>query len=280
MMTSEDKSVASASESAPNISITSDHGKENSSVSGPVAIFWDIENCAVPKDTAAKDIYANVMTALGMHPLFNGHLTKFCAYGDFHILPTRIKDDLQSSSIQVVQVPHKQKDVANKVIIADMLFFALDNPVPSSIMLISGDVDFAMSLSGLHQRGHNIAIAIPSAIHVSSDLASPAEVVWDWFSLARGNRVGIPKRLLYHGDLQELKAEMIELLQSTEHGSLLISQIPAKYSKHFFRPLIITNYGCTELHDLLEKLGPELFLLFGGGAGRTVYLNTNANSAP
>lgn len=278
-MTSEDKSVASASESAPNIRITSDHGKENSSVSGPVAIFWDIENCAVPKDTATKDIYGNVMTALGMHQLFSGHLTKFCAYGDFDLLPTRIKDDLQSSRIQVAQVPHKQKDVTNKVIIADMLFFALDNPVPSSIMLISGDVDFAMSLSGLRQRGYNIAIAIPSAIHVSSDLASPAEVVWDWSSLARGNRVGIPKRLLYHDDLQELKAEMIELLQSTEQGALLLSQIPAKYSKRFFRPLIITNYGCTELHDLLEKLGPELFL-FGGGAGRMVYLNTNANSAP
>lgn len=86
--------------------------------------------------------------------------------------------------------------------------------------------------------------------------------------------------MLYHDDLQELKAGMIELLQSTEHGALLLSQIPAKYSKHFFRPLIITNYGCTELHDLLEKLGPELFLLFGGGASRTVYLNTNANSAP
>ncbi|CAN6338606.1 unnamed protein product [Urochloa humidicola] len=104
-----------ASHSVPNRRIirtkldhSQDSAREND-VSGPVAIFWDIENCNVPNNTAPIDIYHNVRTALGMHRVVSGDVSQFSAYGDFNLLPTRIKEDLTSCGIQVVQVSHNRK---------------------------------------------------------------------------------------------------------------------------------------------------------------------------
>lgn len=35
-------------------------------VLSPVAVFWDIENCYVPKDAKAEDVYKNIRVALSM----------------------------------------------------------------------------------------------------------------------------------------------------------------------------------------------------------------------
>ncbi|MCI22246.1 hypothetical protein A2U01_0043422, partial [Trifolium medium] len=53
-----------------------------------------------------------------------------------------------------------------------MFLFALDNPPPSSIMLISGDVDFAPALHILGQRGYTIILVIPAGVGVSSALCN------------------------------------------------------------------------------------------------------------
>uniref|UniRef100_A0A0A9DIJ6 NYN domain-containing protein n=1 Tax=Arundo donax TaxID=35708 RepID=A0A0A9DIJ6_ARUDO len=76
-----------------------------------------------------------------------------------------------------------------------MFLFALDNRPPSSIMLISGDVDFAPALHILGQRGYTIVLAIPSSVTVSSALSSAGSFVWDWPSLARGEGIVAPRSL-------------------------------------------------------------------------------------
>lgn len=244
----------------------------NGAILGPVAIFWDYENCHVPKDTKPEDVYANVIRALGGHQFFTGSLTKFGAYGDFSCMP-KIKESLHNSGIKIHQVPRKKmKDAADLVILSDMFFFAMDNPVPASVVLISGDGDFAPSLHGLHQRVYNIAVAIWSTIHSSPDLTRPADVVWDWPLLARGHGFGVPKRISCPSDLQKLKVEMIKVLESAEQKTLPLSQVLAEYSKNFLRPLVITNYDCTDVGNLLEKLDPNLFIIFGGGVNKAVYL--------
>jgi len=34
----------------------------------PMAVFWDIENCKVPKDSQVEDISKNIRKALSMNP--------------------------------------------------------------------------------------------------------------------------------------------------------------------------------------------------------------------
>ncbi|XP_040385929.1 uncharacterized protein LOC102710632 [Oryza brachyantha] len=194
------KSMASESDPSMMLAITSsmEHSQANNhsiSVLGPVAIFWDIENCPVPSDVRPEDVAGNVRMALRMHPVVKGAVTMLSAYGDFNAFPRRLREGCQRTGVKLVDVPNGRKDAADKAILVDMFLFALDNRPPSSIMLISGDVDFAPALHILGQRGYTIVLAIPSSVTVSSALSSAGSFVWDWPSLARGEGIVAPRSL-------------------------------------------------------------------------------------
>lgn len=152
----------------------------------PVAILWDIENCPVPSDVRPEDVAGNIRMALRVHPLIDGAVTMFSAYGDFNAFPRRLREGCQRTGVKLVDVPNGRKDAADKAILVDMFLFALDNPPPSPIMLISGDVDFAPALHILGQRGYTVILVIPSGTGVSSALSNAGRFVWDWPSVARG----------------------------------------------------------------------------------------------
>ncbi|WVZ24662.1 hypothetical protein V8G54_003206 [Vigna mungo] len=118
----------------------------HSSLDGPVAILWDIENCPVPSDVRPEDVAGNIRMALRVHPVIKGAVMLFSAYGDFNSFPRRLREGCQRTGVKLIDVPNGRKDAADKAILVDMFLFALDNPPPSSIMLISGDVDFAPAL--------------------------------------------------------------------------------------------------------------------------------------
>lgn len=159
---------------------------QSENLHGPVAILWDIENCPVPSDVRPEDVAGNIRLALRVHPLIQGAVTMFSAYGDFNSFPRRLREGCQRTGVKLVDVPNGRKDAADKAILVDMFLFALDNRPPSSILLISGDVDFAPALHILGQRGYTVILVIPSKVAVSSALCSAGRFVWDWSSIARG----------------------------------------------------------------------------------------------
>ncbi|KAI9124328.1 hypothetical protein K1719_005628 [Acacia pycnantha] len=156
------------------------------SLDGPVAILWDIENCPVPSDVRPEDVANNIRMALRVHPVIKGAVMMFSAYGDFNAFPRRVREGCQRTGVKLIDVPNGRKDAADKAILVDMFLFALDNPPPSSIMLISGDVDFAPALHILGQRGYTVILVIPANVGVSSALSNAGKFVWDWPSVARG----------------------------------------------------------------------------------------------
>lgn len=85
------------------------------------------------------------------------------------------------------------KDAADRAILVDMFLFSLDNPPPSSIMLISGDVDFSAALHILDQRGYNIILVTPEG--ASAALTNAAKFVWDWPSVACGRGLVSPTKV-------------------------------------------------------------------------------------
>lgn len=147
---------------------------------GPEAILWDIENCPVPVDVCPEDVAGNIRTALQVHPAIEGAVSMFSAYGDFNVFPRRLREGCQRTGVKLIDVPNGRKDAADKAILVDMFVFALDNPPPSSIMLISGDIDFAPALHILGQRGYTVILVIPSGLGVSSAFYSAGRFVWDW----------------------------------------------------------------------------------------------------
>uniref|UniRef100_A0A5B7AKW9 HTH OST-type domain-containing protein n=1 Tax=Davidia involucrata TaxID=16924 RepID=A0A5B7AKW9_DAVIN len=166
------------------------------SLHGPVAILWDIENCPVPSDVFSEEVAGNIRMALRVHPVIKGAVTMFSAYGDFNAFPRRLREGCQRTGVKLIDVPNGRKDAADKAILVDMFLFALDNPPPSSIMLISGDVDFSPALHILGQRGYTVILVIPSGVGVSSALSNAGRFVWDWPSVARGEGFVPPTRAL------------------------------------------------------------------------------------
>lgn len=183
------------------VSLLPPNQRNRSSPQGPVAILWDIENCPVPSDVRPEDVAGNIRTALRVHPVIKGAVTMFSAYGDFNSFPRRLREGCQRTGVKLIDVPNGRKDAADKAILVDMFLFALDNPPPSSIMLISGDVDFAPALHILGQRGYTVILVIPSGVGVSSALSNAGRFVWDWPSVVRGDGFVPPTRALHlpHG---------------------------------------------------------------------------------
>ncbi|KAB2047418.1 hypothetical protein E1A91_A13G043700v1 [Gossypium mustelinum] len=167
-----------------------------SSHDGPVAILWDIENCPVPSDVRPEDVAGNIRMALRVHPIIKGAVVVFSAYGDFNAFPRRLREGCQRTGVKLIDVPNGRKDAADKAILVDMFLFALDNPPPSSIMLISGDVDFAPALHILGQRGYTVILVIPAGVGVSSALSNAGNFVWDWPSVARGEGFVPPSKAI------------------------------------------------------------------------------------
>lgn len=152
-----------------------------------------------------------------------GTVKLFKAYFDFSEQSTSAKSltlrsELQCSGLSLADCPHNgRKDVADKMIIGmspsfikspvtvpcmynqrscnriltvDMMTYAIDNPAPCTLILISGDRDFAYAVATLRLRKYNVVIIshpVPGA-HVS--LKAHASAYFDWVIVGKGTGDG------------------------------------------------------------------------------------------
>ncbi|KAL6504963.1 hypothetical protein OROGR_024780 [Orobanche gracilis] len=149
------------------------------------SVWWDIENCQVPRFCNPNAIAQNICSALGKMN-YCGPIT-ISAYGDTTRIPTSVQHALSSTGIALNHVPAGVKDASDKKILVDMLFWAVDNPAPANYLLISGDRDFSNALHQLRMRRYNILLAQP--VKASAALVAAANCVWHWTSLVCG---GLP----------------------------------------------------------------------------------------
>ncbi|KAG6813357.1 hypothetical protein H0H92_011905, partial [Tricholoma furcatifolium] len=99
-----------------------------------------------------------------------------------------LRSELQSSGVSLIDCPHNgRKDVADKMMldllakasIVDMLAYAIDNPAPSTIILISGDRDFAYAVSVLRLRRYRVMIISLPTVHTSLRMQASTFVDWN-----------------------------------------------------------------------------------------------------
>ncbi|KAF8559504.1 DUF537-domain-containing protein [Imleria badia] len=147
-----------------------------------VAIFWDYENCSPPSNSSGLgyDIVKNISRIARLF----GSVTTFRAYLDISAQSSKsvvLRSELQSSGVSMIDCPHNgRKDVVDKMILVDMLAFALDHPTPATIILITGDRDYAYAVSTLKLRKYHVILVVPSSPHTSPSLESQASLVIDW----------------------------------------------------------------------------------------------------
>ncbi|KAJ7098119.1 NYN domain-containing protein [Mycena belliarum] len=146
-----------------------------------VAIFWDYENCHASAQISGYEVAAGIRNVAHRF----GSVKYFKAYMEMPDPDTfrslNLRSELQSSGISLTDCPHNgRKDVADQMIIVDMLLYALDHPPPATIILISGDRDFAYAVAVLRLRRYKVVvISLPMpGPHVS--LKSQASHCLDW----------------------------------------------------------------------------------------------------
>ncbi|ORY14738.1 DUF537-domain-containing protein [Rhizoclosmatium globosum] len=126
-----------------------------------VGVFWDYENCQMPSGAQSCDVVERIRTEIYEH----GPIHLFHAYVDArhtNLSNDQKRSQIRQSGVKVVDCPHDdKKNVADFQIMADILAFALDNPAPSVIVLISGDLDFSSFLGELRNRQYIIVLIQP-----------------------------------------------------------------------------------------------------------------------
>ncbi|KAI0646821.1 NYN domain-containing protein [Trametes meyenii] len=144
-----------------------------------VAIFWDYENCTPPCSVPGYDVVNNIRQVAHEY----GSVKLFKAYLELSEQSSSksigLRSELQSCGVSLTDCPHNgRKDVADKMMIVDMLTYAIDNPAPATIVLISGDRDFVYAVSVLRLRRYRVVVVAPNTAHGS--LRSQASTVLDW----------------------------------------------------------------------------------------------------
>ncbi|XP_010270979.1 PREDICTED: meiosis arrest female protein 1 [Nelumbo nucifera] len=157
-------------------------GAEPQYISAKTSVWWDIENCAVPKECDPHAIAKNISSALAKMN-YSGPVS-ISAYGDTSGIRASVQHALSSTGVALNHVPAGVKDASDKKILVDMLFWAVDNPAPANFLLISGDRDFSNALHQLRMRRYNILLAQPQ--NASVPLVAAASTVWLWTTLVAG----------------------------------------------------------------------------------------------
>ncbi|AED97431.2 putative transcription factor C2H2 family [Arabidopsis thaliana] len=170
------------------------------------SVWWDIENCEVPKGCDPHGVAQSIRSVLSKSN-FCGPLTIY-AYGDTNQIPSSVQQALSSTGVSLNHVPAVSngliilyvlddgehltgvKDGSDKKLLVDIMLWAMDNQAPANIMLISGDKDFSYLLHKLGMKRYNILLARPEK--ASTPLIAAAKTVWLWTSIFNGDCPNIP----------------------------------------------------------------------------------------
>ncbi|XP_074351738.1 uncharacterized protein LOC141690881 [Apium graveolens] len=179
---------------ASDSAISTVRGKYNAT---KISVWWDMEECEVPKEFGIDVITENIKIAL-QKINYCGPVS-FSAYVDTTRLPSLIRGALESTGISLCHVPAGLKDDRDKKMLVDMLSWAIDNPAPAYYLLICGKKDFSFALQQFSMRGYDILLAHPA--NLCDALFPSAKSVWNWTSLLSGDfpiasGESHPKRLL------------------------------------------------------------------------------------
>ncbi|KAH6910744.1 NYN domain-containing protein [Coprinopsis sp. MPI-PUGE-AT-0042] len=147
-----------------------------------VGCFWDYENLPAKQSGNSAIGYVAAFQEIAKR---QGIVTMFKAYLQInHALSKKARQEYQSMGVTLVDCPHAgKKEVADKIMIVDMMLFASDNPPPSTIVVATGDNDFSYALSMLRLRGHTIVQIVGNNYPSGAKIDRSQTLLYTWSSL-------------------------------------------------------------------------------------------------
>ncbi|UJR19317.1 hypothetical protein I4U23_022446 [Adineta vaga] len=155
---------------------------------GKVSIYWDIENVAIPRGQNALDIVMEIRRRL----IKGRKLMERCfkVLCKTTLLTEQHKSDLHYANVDLIDVINV-KNSADALIYKNLQVFREDHPEPATIVLISGDIDFAREISDLRYRYGHYVILIHNN-QVTHRLIKVTDEAYPWEDFIRKNDLKTP----------------------------------------------------------------------------------------
>ncbi|XP_043282127.1 meiosis regulator and mRNA stability factor 1 isoform X2 [Venturia canescens] len=114
----------------------------------PIGVFWDIENCQVPKGRSAAAI-AQVIRDTFFHGYREAEFIVVC---DVQKENKQVMQELNNAQVNLIHVAATYKNAADEKLKQSIRRFADIHGSPACIILISSDINFAADLSDIRHR--------------------------------------------------------------------------------------------------------------------------------
>ncbi|XP_074649395.1 meiosis regulator and mRNA stability factor 1-like isoform X2 [Tubulanus polymorphus] len=121
----------------------------------PIGVFWDIENCNVPRGKSALNVVNRIRELF-----FAGFReVEFLCVCDISKENRDVIEELNNAQVTVVHINATSKNAADDKLRQCLRRFSDTYTPPATVILISGDVNFASELSDLrHRHGFRIVV--------------------------------------------------------------------------------------------------------------------------
>ncbi|XP_076763665.1 meiosis regulator and mRNA stability factor 1-like protein isoform X3 [Xylocopa sonorina] len=167
----------------------------------PIGVFWDIENCCVPKGRSAMAV-----TQVIRDKFFTGYReAEFIVVCDVLKENSRVMKELNNAQVNLIHVAREFKNAADDKLKQSIRRFADIHGSPAAVILISCDINFAADLSDLRYR-KKIHVILLHMESTSEALILCANEHYDFSKLMES----LPSRTV----------------QVTAHYDLLVSNLP------------------------------------------------------
>ncbi|KAL4712272.1 hypothetical protein ACJJTC_004034 [Scirpophaga incertulas] len=145
------------------------HHKPKTLIAVPLGIFWDIENCQVPRGCSAID----VVSAIRAKFLLGRREADFVVVCDVRKEAASRLQELNDAQVSLIHVCGTQKNAADEKLRQCMRRFGELHSTPAALLLISGDINFAADLSDFRYR-KNMEVILVHKQNTSSALIACA----------------------------------------------------------------------------------------------------------
>ncbi|CAH8267577.1 unnamed protein product [Arabidopsis lyrata] len=154
---------------------SSTSGLSNTAETG---VFWDLDDCPIPDDQTPASVCANIKSALKTAG-YVGRVS-IVAYS----LTKQTSVDFESAQIKLEQPGDYNEKL--HTISGDVFMWAMTHLyVPTNLLIISEDFDYADVLMIIKKQHNNIILAFPHDTP-SEMLRSTASSLWLWADLSAG----------------------------------------------------------------------------------------------
>ncbi|CAF1244232.1 unnamed protein product [Didymodactylos carnosus] len=156
---------------------------------GLITLFWDIENCPVPKDCDPFEVIQRIRDLL----VHKSELREdaFHCYYDTRMVSDFMRQRLMLANIDTMDVAHCNKaGAADLKILSDLGRYQLTHKRGDTVVLISGDIDFVRVLSDLRKGGFYVILIYNALARKELRATANADYPWSQFT-QMGN---VPRR--------------------------------------------------------------------------------------